>query len=100
MPLYELKCHDCEHVWETRIAYKAPLPECPECGGADVRKVYHPAALIFKGSGWHVTDYGRNGAKRSSNGSTNGKDSESRSSADTSGSSDTSKSETSAKSEA
>ena len=62
MPLYEFKCRECDHTWEIRMPYKAPFPECPGCGSADVRKVYHTAALIFKGSGWHVTDYGSNGA--------------------------------------
>jgi predicted nucleic acid-binding Zn ribbon protein len=42
-----------------------PVPACMECGG-EVKKVFHPTPIIFKGSGWHVTDYGRNGAKSSS----------------------------------
>ena len=65
MPLYEFRCRECDHNWETRLEWKAPLPACPDCGTAEVRKVYHPAALVFKGSGWHVNDYGKNGAKSS-----------------------------------
>jgi putative FmdB family regulatory protein len=68
MPVYELKCRECEHDWETRLEWKAPLPACPECGSEEVRKVYHAAALIFKGSGWHCNDYAKNGAKKASNG--------------------------------
>ncbi|NUQ01467.1 MAG: zinc ribbon domain-containing protein [Armatimonadetes bacterium] len=71
MPLYEFKCRDCEEVFEVRQEWKAPTPDCPSCGSGDVKKVYHAAALIFKGSGWHVNDYGKSGAKPagSSNGS-------------------------------
>ena len=65
MPLYELKCRDCDHNWDVRQEYKAPLPDCPACGSDSVRKVLHAAALVFKGSGWHVNDYGKNGAKKS-----------------------------------
>jgi len=62
MPLYELECRNCEHRWDVRIAWKAALPPCPECGSEQVRKVLHTPALVFKGSGWHVTDYASNGA--------------------------------------
>jgi putative FmdB family regulatory protein len=65
MPLYELKCRDCDHDWDVRQEWKVPLPACPECGSDNVRKVLHAAALVFKGSGWHVNDYGKNGAKTS-----------------------------------
>jgi len=57
MPLYEFRCRDCDHGWETRMEWKAPQPDCPDCGSENVRKVYHAAALVFKGSGWHVNDY-------------------------------------------
>ena len=57
MPLYEFRCRDCDHGWETRMEWKAPLPDCPDCGSENVRKVFHAAALVFKGSGWHVNDY-------------------------------------------
>ena len=70
MPLYEFKCRDCEEVFEVRQEWKAPFPPCPQCGSGEVKKVLHAAALVFKGSGWHVNDYAKSGA-RSSNG--NGK---------------------------
>ncbi len=63
MPLYEFKCRDCDHNWEVKLAYRDPYPDCPACGSGEVRKVFHPAALIFKGSGWHQNDYGKHGAK-------------------------------------
>jgi putative FmdB family regulatory protein len=65
MPLYEFKCRSCEHVFEHRISLGDPFPSCEACGGL-VKKVFHPAPIIFKGSGWHITDYGRKGAKSQS----------------------------------
>ena len=32
-----------------------PVRQCPECAGA-VHKVFHAAGIIFKGSGWYITD--------------------------------------------
>ena len=49
------------------MEWKAPLPDCPGCGSENVRKVFHAAALVFKGSGWHVNDYkssSRNGGSK------------------------------------
>lgn len=66
MPLYEFKCSACDEVFDVRQDWKAPYPDCPACGGGDVKKVYHPAALVFKGSGWHVNDYGKSGPNGSS----------------------------------
>ncbi len=36
-----------------------PLCECPECGGELQRIIYGGTGVIFKGSGWYVTDYGK-----------------------------------------
>ncbi|MHB9023732.1 MAG: FmdB family zinc ribbon protein [Armatimonadota bacterium] len=58
MPLYEYACQKCEHQFEIRhSANDTPALTCPKCGGA-VRKVFHATGIIFKGSGWHITDYG------------------------------------------
>lgn len=85
MPVYDLVCRDCETNWETKLQWKEPLPACPECGSDEVRKVYHPAALIFKGSGWHATDYRSNSAGANGANGANGK-AESSDSKDTSAS--------------
>lgn len=95
MPLYEFKCRDCDHGWEDRIAWKAPLPDCPECGSAEIRKVYHAAALVFKGSGWHCTDYSSNGSKLAANGNGNGKSHSESGGSDSSSSTSTSTNESS-----
>lgn len=45
-----------------------PLTIHEDCGG-EVERLLSPPALQFKGSGWYVTDYGRNGGSAKSNGS-------------------------------
>jgi putative FmdB family regulatory protein len=81
MPIYEYKC-DNGHVLDViQKISDEPLAECQECG-APARRVLHPVAIHFKGSGFHNTDYK---TKRSGNGaaSENSKDSgESKSSSD------------------
>ena len=56
MPLYEYCCLDCAHEYEKREGFDAPaLQECPTCGGT-ARRVLHAAPILFKGSGFYVTD--------------------------------------------
>jgi putative FmdB family regulatory protein len=65
MPTYEYACRACGHVFE--IVQKMsddPLVICPECGG-ELRKVFAPPAISFKGSGFYATDQ-RQKAKQSS----------------------------------
>ena len=65
MPLYEYKCAKCGEVFELIQKFSdEPLHEHPGCGGA-VEKLLSAAALQFKGSGWYVNDYGRNGGSGS-----------------------------------
>jgi putative FmdB family regulatory protein len=64
MPLYEYECTKCKHRFEERRKVTdPPASRCPECRGR-VRRVYQPVGIIFKGSGFHVTDYGRSGEKK------------------------------------
>ena len=63
MPLYEYQCEACAHRFEQiRRFSDPPLASCPECGGA-VRKLVSSPAIQFKGTGWYVTDYARQGKK-------------------------------------
>lgn len=63
MPLYDYKCKKCGHVFEIKQSIKEdPLKFCPECKGLIVRLI-SAAGIIFKGSGFHVTDYGKKPAK-------------------------------------
>ncbi len=58
MPTYEYACRACgEHLEVVQSFRDDALTECPHCQG-DLRKVYSAAGIIFKGSGWHSTDYG------------------------------------------
>ena len=56
MPTYEYECTACGHVFQLIQSFSdQPQSRCPQCGGK-VRKLFHPAGVIFKGSGWYVTD--------------------------------------------
>ncbi len=56
MPTYEYSCDDCGAALERRQRFdESPLTQCPSCGGS-LRRVYHPAGIVFKGSGWYCTD--------------------------------------------
>jgi putative FmdB family regulatory protein len=59
MPTYEYVCKSCGHIFEIVQSMKDdPLTECPECGG-ELRKVFAPPAISFKGSGFYATDHGK-----------------------------------------
>lgn len=56
MPTYEYQCKTCGHQFEQFQRYSDPvLTECPRCSGS-IRRVIFPAGVIFKGSGWYITD--------------------------------------------
>jgi putative FmdB family regulatory protein len=57
MPTYEYECKDCGHVFEAFQSMKdAPLKECPRCGKELRRLINGGSGIIFKGSGFYVTD--------------------------------------------
>lgn len=63
MPLYDYKCEKCGHIFEVMQKITAePLKFCPECKG-HIKRLISPAGIIFKGSGFHVTDYGKKEVK-------------------------------------
>ena len=67
MPIYEYECEECKQRFEVRRSFDdEPVTECQNngCRGA-VHRVFSPPAIIFKGSGFHVNDYGRNNKKKS-----------------------------------
>lgn len=56
MPTYEYACKECgEHLEVVQSFKDAALTECGRCGG-ELRKVFSAAGIIFKGSGYYVTD--------------------------------------------
>ncbi|MFH1387003.1 MAG: FmdB family zinc ribbon protein [bacterium] len=57
MPLYDYKCAKCGHIFEVmQKISEDPLKFCPECKG-EIKRLISAAGIIFKGSGFHVTDY-------------------------------------------
>jgi putative FmdB family regulatory protein len=62
MPIYEYRCLDCGHQFELMQKFSDPPAEtCTSCAGT-VQKLISRSAFHLKGSGWYVTDYGRNGS--------------------------------------
>lgn len=58
MPTYDYKCLTCDTRFERFQGITAPaIEECPECGGKVKRLIGAGAGLIFKGSGFYITDY-------------------------------------------
>jgi len=57
MPTYEYQCKSCSHSFETFQAMSdPPLESCPECGKEVRRLIFGGSGVIFKGSGFYVTD--------------------------------------------
>ncbi|MGA2233095.1 MAG: zinc ribbon domain-containing protein [Tepidisphaeraceae bacterium] len=59
MPTYEYKCEACGHTFEKfQSMSSAPIRKCPVCGKSKVKRLIGAGAgLIFKGSGFYITDY-------------------------------------------
>jgi len=57
MPTYEYECKKCSHNFEVfQSISDSPLTNCPKCGGEVRRLIFGGAGVIFKGSGFYVTD--------------------------------------------
>jgi putative FmdB family regulatory protein len=66
MPTYEYECTACgQHIEVFQRFSEDSLTVCGVCGGV-LRKVFHPAGIVFKGSGFYVTDSRSTGKTRSS----------------------------------
>lgn len=64
-PTYEYECQACQDRFEKFQSIKdAPLKKCPRCGGKVRRLIGTGAGLLFKGSGFYITDYRSEGYKR------------------------------------
>ena len=58
MPTYDYMCLVCHHRFEAfQSMSEKPLDKCPVCGEAVKRLISPGAGLIFKGSGFYITDY-------------------------------------------
>jgi putative FmdB family regulatory protein len=61
MPTYDYECNSCGHRFEVRQSFTdAPVTTCPVCQG-EVRRVFHPVGIVFKGTGWYITDSRKGG---------------------------------------
>lgn len=80
MPIYEYVCQSCQHQFEVKQKFSDdPISSCVRCGQA-VTKIISAPAIMFKGSGWYVTDYSdkmkapaQSGSAETTNNSANGK---------------------------
>ena len=74
MPRYDYRCTACGNDFElTQSFSEAGTGACPVCDGAG-RRLFHAVPVIYKGSGFYTTDYGRpkppdeNGSKQETDG--------------------------------
>jgi putative FmdB family regulatory protein len=57
VPIYEYQCEGCASRFEVKQSIKdAPLTTCERCGQS-LRRLISSPGIMFKGSGWYVTDY-------------------------------------------
>ena len=76
MPRYDYRCVECDHNFELSQSFsEAGKGTCPECSG-DGRRVYHAVPVIYKGSGFYTTDYGRPKPPAENGANKNGSESE------------------------
>ncbi len=61
MPTYEYKCNNCGHTFDVLQTMKEEkLKKCPECGEDTLQRLIGSGSgLIFKGSGFYLTDYAK-----------------------------------------
>jgi len=65
MPTYEYRCplgHTFDHFF-SKISDAESTRPCPVCGQTAERILSAGAGLVFKGSGFYITDYGKDGKK-------------------------------------
>jgi putative FmdB family regulatory protein len=56
MPTYSYRCSACANQFDQFQRFSDdPLTDCPTCGG-EVRRVIQPVGVVFKGTGWYITD--------------------------------------------
>ena len=60
MPTYEYKCEKCGHQFDEFQSINAePVDVCPLCSAKVKRVIRNGAGIIFKGSGFYITDYAK-----------------------------------------
>jgi putative FmdB family regulatory protein len=61
MPTYEYECPEGHTFEKFQKISEKPRAKCPVCGKASTRKISGGAGLVFRGSGFYITDYGKDG---------------------------------------
>lgn len=61
MPTYEYQCPEGHHFERFHKMNERPRVKCPTCGRPASRRISGGAGLVFKGSGFYITDYGKDG---------------------------------------
>ncbi len=68
MPTYEYRCKTCGHEFELlQLFAEKPEKVCPACGGEVERLISAGAGLMFKGSGFYITDHRSDSYKKAAN---------------------------------
>lgn len=81
MPIYEYRCDNCSHEFETiQKLSEQPLKTCPACAQETLRKKVSAAGFRLKGAGWYETDFKGGSNKRNVAGDRSSSDSGSSSS--------------------
>ncbi len=61
MPTYEYRCSNGHHFDKRQKISERPITKCPECGAHATRQISGGVGLVFKGTGFYITDYGKDG---------------------------------------
>ncbi len=73
MPTYEYRCPQCGNEFDKFGKMSdPPVTECTKCGAEAQRKISGGAGLLFKGSGFYITDYRGEGYKKAAEGDKGG----------------------------
>ena len=76
MPTYEYRCTECRHEFEKfQRMSDEPVSECPNCGSRSERRLSGGAGLLFKGSGFYITDYRSDSYKKAAKSESGGSES-------------------------
>jgi putative FmdB family regulatory protein len=95
MPTYVYACDSCGAQFEQFQSFKdEPIRTCPRCANA-VRRVFQPVGIVFKGSGWYITDSRKSSSAAVGTGTDDSNTKSEKTSSETTSTSDSSTSSTS-----
>ncbi|MDH7516001.1 MAG: zinc ribbon domain-containing protein [Bacteroidota bacterium] len=75
MPTYEYRCRECGHFFESfQNITDSPLTDCPQCGMPTLQRLIGGGGgLLFKGTGFYLTDYKKNSGPKKERSATEGR---------------------------